>query len=503
MRANFQRIGAGLVAGLIAGFLLAYLLTWFGVRFTETAWWLAPLEPGRPLHDDHHHDDHDDHDHIDVTRMARRNLQLDRGMLGLTDFTGWTYVPASVVERPGVSDVQVVTRFEGIVTEIHAVPGQVVRPGDSLFKIRLTGDQLAATQADLLEAVQQTVILDQELQRLQAAVREGGLAGRTLLELEYERKRVLARKGTKRQELVIRGLDEELIAQITETEQLVRDVTVRFSADLAEQLDTATFSTADSSVAEAEDAFTNSGSSDSRLFTIERLAVAPGSYVHPGDPLCNLAFHSRLYLEGYAFERDVDSISSSIGEGRRVVAELGEARNPIRLDDLRIIHLDNHVDDATQTYRFYIELKNEILQDNMREDGRRFTTWRWKPGQRGHVGFPSAEFLQVFVLPVDAVVVDGLLEIVFRRALVDERPPPEPPATLDVGTRGWLEVDDDPDEEEYVPVPIRVLHRDRQVVIAAAGEELQPGDVIALNSAYQLLLAMRGGGEGHDHHHDH
>jgi membrane fusion protein, heavy metal efflux system len=482
----FLRKGAGLALALAVGLMVGWLLPTVALQMGMTPWFFP--EPhqwaGTELHPHPHDHEDDEYDHIDVSRQARASLGLRRASVWPDTYTSWMYVPGAVVERPGISDLHIVTRFEGIVEEILAVPGQAVREGDSLFQLRLTGDELAAAQASLLDAVQQVVILDQEIERLRSAVQQGGLAGRSLLELEYERKRMLARKGTKRQELMIRGLDQQQIAQITDTQEMVRTVAVRLPLDLVRQLGPhATYP--------AEDG----------IFTIEALAVTPGSYVRPGDALANLANHARLYLEGYAFERDIEVIAAAIAEDRSVVAELGDAQNPTQIDGLRIVHLDNHVDTATQTYRFYIELENEVLQDSLRGDGRRFRTWRYKPGQRGHIGLPGETYHGVFVLPTAAVVQDGLEHVVFRRTPTPIRQLADLRVRDD--TPGNVELPDDDGEEEYVPVPIRMLHRDRHVVVASASELLQAGDVIAMNSAYQLWLAMRSGGEHDDHHHDH
>jgi membrane fusion protein, heavy metal efflux system len=505
MQLVFPRRMVGLGLALIGGLLVGLLLPVISLQLGMTSWFLATL-PDRGIRhlllDDHDADpDHEDeYDHIDVSRLARESLGLRRAMVTPESYTAWVHVPAAVVERPGVSDLHVVTRFEGIVEEILAVPGQAVREGDPLFRVRLTGDSLAAAQASLLDAVQQVTILDQEIERLRSAVQQGGLAGRSLLELEYERKRLLARKGTKRQELMIRGLEEEQIRQITDTEEMVRSVTIHLPDGLACQLEPGSD--------RAEDAWP---------FTIEALEVTPGSHVQPGDPLCNLAYHARLFLEGYAFERDIEMIAGVIENHYPVLAELGEAASPLRLEDLRIIHLDNHVDTGSQTYRFYVELQNEALQDSVRDDGRRYRTWRYKPGQRGHIGLPAKTFTGVFVLPSAAVVMDGLEHIVFRRQptmIPDSSKHPSDDVDhsrhqrvgSDRQTESMpgeiLDIDAE-DVEEYVPVPVRVLHRDRLAVVVSADDMLQTGDVIAMNSAYQLLMAMKSSGLGHDHHHDH
>jgi hypothetical protein len=55
------------------------------------------------------------------------------------------------------------------------------------------------------------------------------------------------------------------------------------------------------------------------------------------------------------------------------------------------------------------------------------------------------------------------------------------------------------------PVPVRVLHQDRQHVVLAADSELMADDLVLLDNAYQIWLAWKiqtsGGGGGHTHEH--
>lgn len=431
-----------------------------------------------PAGESHQSDSHQppDYDHVDVSRTAQASLGLKLGKVEPASYTAAFLVPMIVVERPAVSDLHVVTEFEGIVEEIFAVPGQIVHEGTPLFRIRLTGDTLATSQAALLDAVEQATILRQEIARLRPTVEQGGLAGRRILELEYELKRLSVSKEAKRQELLIRGLTEEQLAQIAESGQLVRTVTVSLPPGLMRPLRRH----------QATDAAPKLSSDDSPL-TIESLEVTPGSYVRPGDPLCNLAHHASLYLMGHAFERDVDAIAAAIAGQIPVTAELGDDREPIELDGLSVVHLDNHVDPVTQTYRFYVELENEVLQDSVLDDGRRFRSWRFRPGQRGHIRLPRQTYSDVFVLPAAAVTRDGLDHVVFRQQ-----------------PHNHAHAVEHEHDDEFVPVRVAVLYRDRRQVAVALGGDLRPGQVIAMNSAYQLLLAMKSQAGDQDHHgHDH
>ncbi len=55
-------------------------------------------------------------------------------------------IPGEVADRPGLSDRGVTSPAVGVVTAIHAFPGDTMRPGDPLFTLRLFSEYLQATQ---------------------------------------------------------------------------------------------------------------------------------------------------------------------------------------------------------------------------------------------------------------------------------------------------------------------------------------------------------------------
>ena len=475
MKLSSLRIIGLSIAVLAVGFAVGLFVPQHGIRgaIMELAE-ISSLDHG---HEDEHMDDaHDDHEeehaHVELSKTAQKSLGLKRIALTPTSYVAHTSLPAVVVERPAISDLHVVTQYEGIVEEILAVPGQAVREGDALFKIRLTGDSLASAQTAFLDAVQQLDIQDQEIARLEKAAEGGGLARKELLQRQYERRRIAAKQETRHQELLIRGLTAKQIAEIVESRQLIRSVEIRVPTGLVE--------------------FPGQSSEDFDpwQFSIEELLVTPGLLVKSGEPLCNLAYHASLYLEGLAFERDVPAVTELLVKQTKLNAELGEDRQPINLEDLQIVHLANHVHSETQAYQFYLELDNELVQENITRDGRRFRSWKYKPGQRGHILLPQKTYKGIFRVPAEAVVNDGLEYTVFRKETGDDH---------DHDDHG-----DEPQEEmdAFEPVQVHLLHKDRRFAVLATDGELKAGNVIAANSAYQLFLATKSG-EGGGHHHDH
>src|SRR5262249_50241060 len=84
-----------------------------------------------------------------VSDQAQQNLGLTARQLKAETVWQSITVPGTVVERPGRGDREVVAPVTGVVSAIHHVPGDTVRPGDELFTLRLVSESLHATQTEL------------------------------------------------------------------------------------------------------------------------------------------------------------------------------------------------------------------------------------------------------------------------------------------------------------------------------------------------------------------
>ena len=91
------------------------------------------------------------------------------------------------------------------------------------------------------------------------------------------------------------------------------------------------------------------------------------------------------------------------------------------------------------------------------KDGRSFTVWRFRPGQRVRLHVPVEEFRGVIVLPAAAVVRDTGEAYVFRQ-------------------NGDL----------FDRLPVHVLHEDRRSVVIANDGSVAPGWYLAQGSAASL-----------------
>ena len=488
---------AAAVGLAVVAFAAGLLLPWDAARSRVAA--LAGLETAPT--EAEAHAGHAELDHIDLSPTARANLGLKSGRIRLTDFVRMLHIPGEIVEAPGYSTADVPARVAGIVSAIHVAPGQAVKPGDPLFELDLTGEALAEAQSRLLDDLQQLVTLEAELERLGPLTEGGTVAAKERLRLQYDRREIEGKRNTRVQELLVRGLTRAQVDKIITNRELIRSVTV-VAPPFPETKQEAGTPLDAPSAAEPSAA----GDAADWEYTIETINVHPGESVSQETSLARLARHTRLLVEGHAFEMDVPAVAA-LGGDQRVSVEFGgeyhggidgpvsaiggvDAHGEV-VDGLKVLYIDNHVEAATQTFAFYVPLENRLLRDSVDDSGRVFRSWKFKPGQRVHVRVPLERLEEQIVLPAAAVVTQGPEAYVFRLAGRH--------AVEGEGGEGDRQY-----AEEYKQVPVAVRFRDRESVVIAAGGNLKEGDIVALNRAYQLLLALNsaaeGGSGGHDHH---
>jgi multidrug efflux pump subunit AcrA (membrane-fusion protein) len=452
---------SGLTAGrgrrilrIIGGALL--ILIAFGLGAGWRGWWsndpAAQSEvdqAGQEVADGHSHaHEKDGHDHshednlmlIEVTRQARGNIGLQVGEVGFTDFTRTITVPAIVVERPGRSQIAVVAPLTGVVTRIDVIPGQAIEPGQPLFALRLMHEELVVSQSEFLSTLEQLDVVNKEIKRLVAIAKDGALAGKVVLEREYERQKLEAINRAQDQALLLHGLTSDQVATIRSTRKLITSLTVTAPA-----------------------APTDQENSAPRVLQVEDLAVEQGQNVTAGDALCTLSDHAELYVEGQAFQQDADLLNRAAREGAAICALVETAGSkPEEVCNLRILYLANKVDATSRLFPFYATLPNEVARDDRTSDGRRYIGWRFRPGQRLQLKVPVETWKERIVLPVEAVVQDGPESYVFRE-----------------------------DGDHFHRCPVQVAYRDQFSVVLADGNDIWPGDRLAMNSAQQLQVALK------------
>ena len=404
---------------------------------------------------DHAHAGHNESASIELSDNGLRNIGFKPFEVKPSDYDRKLRMPAIVVERPGRSQRHITAPLTGVITAIHAVPGEAVEPSQPLFEMRLTHEELVAAQREYLRTAENLDVVNREIARLRG-LGEGVIAGRRVLEQEYEKQKLEASLRAESQAMLLHGIDESQVEEILRTRQLFRSVTVRAPTH----------------------SHTGEACSGDHLFQVQRLGVAQGEQVDAGRELAVLADHCQLHIEALAFEDDAPLIRTAAEAGRAVTAQpLAKATAKARIDGLRVLYVADQIDPDTRAFKVYLSLPNRVALDRRTPDGRRVIEWTYKPGQRMQLGVPVETWSDQLVLPTTAVVDEGAEAYVYRQ-----------------------------NGDHFDQVAVHVLHRDQDSVVVANDGALFPGDVVAGEGAYQMHLALKnqaGGGidphAGHNH----
>jgi len=200
----------------------------------------AEHSPGQAGHEsDHNHahagDDHDhaghEHDHsagnsIELSEQARKNLGLQTGEVTESTFVRTIPVPGIVAERPGQTRVRVVAPLTGIVTRVHVIEGEAVPPGEPLFELRLTHEDLLESQVEFLRLTEELDVVNRELERLRPIVDKGALPQKTLLDRQYEQQKLRGAQRAQRQSLRLHGLSDSQIDEVEQSRTLLSLLTI-------------------------------------------------------------------------------------------------------------------------------------------------------------------------------------------------------------------------------------------------------------------------------------
>ncbi|MFM7138056.1 MAG: efflux RND transporter periplasmic adaptor subunit [Planctomycetota bacterium] len=372
-------------------------------------------------------------DVLELSPQARKNLGVVSRPAALADYRRTILVPGEITDRPGISDRGVTSPAIGIVTQVHAFPGDTVRPGDKLFTLRLLSEYVQNAEAELFKAVRETE-LEQEKRARLAQIGEGTIAGARLIEIDQQLRRLAAEITSRRQELLARGLLPEQISEV-EAGRFVTTVEIGAPPPLA---------------VARQDA--------DPVYEVQELKAELGTQVQAGQLLAVLSNHRLLYAVGHAFKREAPALERAAREGWPVEIEFAEddpAAWPPLGQTFAIRHLANMVDRQSRTFDFFVPLENQSR--GYAKDGRSFTVWRFRPGQRVRLHVPVEELRGVIVLPAEAVVRATGEAYVFRQ-------------------NGNL----------FDRLPVHVLHEDRRHVVIANDGSVAPGWYLAQGAAASL-----------------
>lgn len=387
--------------------------------------------------------DHDPHDHahdppageqevLELSPQARRNLGLVSRPATLSTYRRTILMPGEIRDRPGISDRGVTSPVIGIVTQVHAFPGDTVRPGDKLFTLRLVSEYVQNAQAELFRATRETE-LEQE-KRARLAQVESVIAGSRLIEIDQQLRRLQAAITSHRQDLLARGLPPDQIAEAA-------------AGRFVSSIDIVAPPSPTAPPAEID-----------LTYEVQELKVELGTQVQAGHLLAILSNHRLLYIVGHAFKREAPALERAALQRWPVRIEFAEdepAGWPPLPEAFAIRHLANTIDPESRTFDFFIPLENQARRY---ETGREsFVVWRFRPGQRVRLHVPVEELSDVIVLPAGAVVRDGPEAYVFRQ-------------------NGDL----------FNRLPVHVLHEDRLSVVLANDGSVAPGWYLAQTAAASL-----------------
>jgi membrane fusion protein, heavy metal efflux system len=383
---------------------------------------------------------------LELSPQARKNLSLVSKLSEPQDYWKTIEVPGVIIDRPGLSDHGISSPAVGVVTQVHAYAGDTVKSGDKLFTLKLFSEYLHDTQSNLFQATRETILLNEERQRLAQLAQSGTIATARIIEFDQHIRRQQALIESFEQDLQTRGLSVDQIQEVA-TGKFISTITVTVP----------TTATAEPS------------------FEVQELRVNLGYQVNAGQLLSVISDHRSLYIEGHAFKQEAPSLEQAAKNGWSLEVEFAEDDSehwPALEQAYQIRHLSSTIDSSSRTFDFFVPLANQSR--SYEHAGQSFMVWRFRPGQRVRVRVPVKEFHDVIVLPAAAVVREGPEAYVFRQ-------------------NGDL----------FQRLPVHVIHEDRLFVVLANDDSVQAGAYIAQGSAASLnrvLQAQSASGQQADVH---
>ncbi len=391
---------------------------------------------------------------LKLSPQARQNLGLVAKAGKPQTYWRTIQVPGAIVDRPGRSDRGVTSPAVAAVVQVHAFPGDTVKPGDRLFTLRLFSEYLQNTQSELFKATRETQLVTEQRTRLAEAAKSGAIPESRIIELDNQLRRQAAAMQAYRQDLLTRGLNPEQIDGIADG-TFVSTIEVAAPPPVDEvkrnpDVEQTELQLIDNRVAGV-------------AYEVQELKVDLGQQVQAGQLLSVLSNHHSLYLEGHAFKHEAPFLEKAAQKGWPIQVEFAEddGRHWPPLDQtFQIRHLANAIDVSSRTFDFFISLTNQSR--GYEKDGKTFVVWRFRPGQRVRLHVPVEELKDVIVLPSAAVVREGPEAYVFRQ-------------------NGDL----------FNRIAVHVLYEDRLNVVLANDKSLTPGVYLAQSSAASLNRVLK------------
>ncbi len=353
---------------------------------------------------------------LELSAQARKNLKLVSKPARLQVYWRTVLIPGEIVDRPGLSDRGVTSPAVGVVTRVHAFPGDTVRAGQPLFTLRLFSEYLQNTQSELFKATRETELVQEQIDRLSEVAKSGAIPEAKIIELKNQLRRQSALMLAYRQDLLTRGLGPEQIELVTEG-KFVTTIDVAAPPSISTPPSKAAVQPAHLQLVSAQ--------GDDLAYEVQELSVELGQQVQAGQLLAKLSNHQSLFVVGHAFKQEAPFLEQAAQDRRPISIEFAEDDGghwPTLDQTFEIRHLANAIDTESRTFDFFIQLTNQSR--GYTKVGETFLVWRFRPGQRARLHVPVEEYKNVFVLPAAAIVREGPEAFVFRQNgdLFDRRP---------------------------------------------------------------------------------
>jgi membrane fusion protein, heavy metal efflux system len=343
-----------------------------------------------------------------------------------------------------------------------------------------------ATQTELLKTIGELDVENREIVRLEAVTKSGAVPQKILLERQYAKDKLEVLLAAQKEALRLQGLSERQIGEIVEKRRLLRDLQIVAPAPDEHSHEELRLTRNDV----IPTAYSEPGDSSPRAerlphadkahapLILQEVRVHKGETVPAGATLAIVADMSELYIEGRAFEQDVDQLAAAAARGWRVTALFERAGQQIEeVADLDLLYSASGVDVESRTLRFYVRLPNRIVRNVPSPNGLSYVEWKFRPGQRLQLRVPVEEWERQIVLPVDAIAQEGAESFVFQQ-----------------------------NGDHFDRAPVRVIYRDQSHAVIKNDGSIFPGDIIARRGAHQMQMALKnksGGGvdphAGHNH----
>lgn len=407
-----------------------------------------------------------------LSRQALQNIGITDDTIreiSVSSYDKTMSFPAILVDRPGRSTYRVPAPFTGVVQEIHVEPGMVVQPGQALFNLLLTHEDLISCQNDLIALFQKRDTVLREIERLETLSTD--IAPKTKRDIDFQKAEIDSQIETQRSVLKLHGIDEKEIAETIEKQRkLIQRITVYVPR-------------------KSESQSSEAGSRDQQLgdvIQMESLFVDKGQLVNLGDPLCQLVDLSLLNVEGRATSNEEDVLATALMEHCAVTANFDGQR----VEGLQIRYIDTRIDPVSRALKFYVELPNSVVlrdaehshhhpgrealnESETCEVHRHYVNWRFRPGQRCELKVEYDTISNCIVVPREALAESGSESFLFE----------------------WTGSEPDGEKRKiWVKRSVHVLHRGKSQVAIANDGSVFPGAKIAVRGAAQLLVALGSGG---------